>query len=480
VTRVQSARQNYDAVVIGSGPNGLAAAITMAQAGRSVLVVEGRETIGGGMRTAELTLPGFLHDVCSAVHPMALGSPFFRTLPLREHGLEWVEPPAAVAHPFDDGTAVVVERSVQATAAQLGEDAGAYAGLMAPLVADWPKIERTVLGSLELPAHALAAARFGLHAVRSASGLARSTFRGAKARAVFAGLAAHSILPLEKIPSAAFGLVLGITAHAVGWPIARGGSREIGEALASYLRSIGGEIVTGSMVESIEQLPEAGVVLCDVTPRQLVSIVGDRFPSGFRRSLERYRYGPGVCKLDWALDAPIPWTAAACARAATVHLGGSIEEIEASERAPWQGEHAEKPFVILVQPTLFDTTRAPAGKHVAWAYCHVPNGSKADASEWIENQVERFAPGFRKIILKRSVLTTTDLQLYNPNLVGGDINGGAPEIDQLFARPTWRRYRTPTKNLYICSSSTPPGGGVHGMCGHLAACAALHDHPARK
>jgi phytoene dehydrogenase-like protein len=480
VTRVQSARQNYDAVVIGSGPNGLAAAITMAQAGRSVLVVEGRETIGGGMRTAELTLPGFLHDVCSAVHPMALGSPFFRTLPLREHGLEWVEPPAAVAHPFDDGTAVVVERSVQATAAQLGEDAGAYAGLMAPLVADWPKIERTVLGSLELPAHALAAARFGLHAVRSASGLARSTFRGAKARAVFAGLAAHSILPLEKIPSAAFELVLGITAHAVGWPIARGGSREIGEALASYLRSIGGEIVTGSMVESIEQLPEAGVVLCDVTPRQLVSIVGDRFPSGFRRSLERYRYGPGVCKLDWALDAPIPWTAAACARAATVHLGGSIEEIEASERAPWQGEHAEKPFVILVQPTLFDTTRAPAGKHVAWAYCHVPNGSKADASEWIENQVERLAPGFRKIILKRSVLTAAELQLYNPNLVGGDLNGGAPEINQLFARPTWRRYRTPAKNVYICSSSTPPGAGVHGMCGHLAACAALHDHPARK
>jgi phytoene dehydrogenase-like protein len=480
VVQVRSSRQSYDAVVIGSGPNGLAAAITMAQAGRSVLVVEGRETIGGGMRSAELTLPGFLHDVCSAVHPMAVGSPFFRTLPLHEHGLEWVEPPGAVAHPFDDGTAVVVERSVQATAGQLGEDAGAYARLMAPLVADWPKIERTVLGSVAFPAHPFAAPRFGLHAVRSASSLARSTFRGAKARAVLAGLAAHSILPLEKIPSAAFGLVLGITAHAVGWPIARGGSRKIGEALASYLRSIGGEIVTGRMVESLEQLPEAGVVLCDVTPRQLLAMAGDRFPSGFRRSLERYRYGPGVCKLDWALDAPIPWKAEACGRAATVHLGGSIEEIEASERAPWQGEHAEKPFVILVQPTLFDPTRAPAGKHVAWAYCHVPNGSKADASEWIESQVERFAPGFREIILKRSVLTAAELQLYNPNLVGGDLNGGAPEIGQLFARPTWRRYRTPAKNVYICSSSTPPGAGVHGMCGHLAARAALHDHPGRK
>ena len=478
--QVQSSRQSYDAVVIGSGPNGLAAAITMAQAGRSVLVVEGRETIGGGMRSAELTLPGFLHDVCSAVHPMAVGSPFFRTLPLHEHGLEWIEPPGAVVHPFDDGTAVVVERSVQATAAQFGEDAGAYTKLMAPLVADWPKIERTVLGSLAFPAHPFAAARFGMHAVRSASSLARSTFRGTKARAVFAGLAAHSILPLEKIPSAAFGLVLGITSHAVGWPIARGGSRKIGEALASYLRSIDGEIVTESMVESLEQLPEAGVVLCDVTPRQLLAIAGDRFPSGFRRSLEQYRYGPGVCKLDWALGAPIPWKAEACGRAATVHLGGSIEEIEASERAPWQGEHSEKPFVILVQPTLFDATRAPAGKHVAWAYCHVPNGSKVDASEWIEKQVERFAPGFRSIILKRSVLTAAELQLYNPNLVGGDLNGGAPEIGQLFARPTWRRYRTPAKNVYICSSSTPPGAGVHGMCGHLAACAALHDHPVRK
>lgn len=470
-------QRQFDAIVIGSGPNGLAAAITIAQAGRSVLMIEGRETIGGGTRSAELTLPGFLHDVCSAVYPMALGSPFFHTLPLQEHGLDWIQPSAPVAHPFDDGTAVAVERSVEATAANLGADASAYARLMAPLVRDWPKIEPAVLGPLGFPAHPIAAARFGLHALRSASSLARSAFRTAKARAVFAGIAAHSILPLEKIPSAAFGLVLGITAHAVGWPIARGGSQKIAEALGSYLRSLGGEIVTGTMIESLDQLPKARVVLCDVTPRQLLPIAGSRFPSGFQRSLERYRYGPGSCKVDWALDGPIPWTAEECGRSATVHLGGAIEEIEASERAPWRGEHAEKPFILLVQPTLFDPTRAPAGKHIAWAYCHVPNGSTLDRSEQIENQVERFAPGFRKRILKRSVIPAASLALHNPNLVGGDVAGGAADMEQLVFRPTWRRYRTPAKNIYICSSSSPPGGGVHGMCGHLAARAALSDHP---
>jgi phytoene dehydrogenase-like protein len=470
-------QRQFDAIVIGSGPNGLAAAITIAQAGRSVLVIEGRETIGGGTRSLELTLPGFLHDVCSAVYPMALGSPFFRTLPLREHGLDWIQPGAPLAHPFDDGTAVVVERSVEATAANLGADASAYAHLMAPLVRDWSKIEPTVLGPLAFPAHPIAAARFGLPALRSASSLARSAFRTAKARAVFAGIAAHSILPLEKMPSAAFGLVLGITAHAVGWPIARGGSQKIAEALGSCLRSLGGEIVTGTLIESLAQLPKARIVLCDVTPRQLLPITGSRFPSGFQRSLERYRYGPGSCKVDWALDGAIPWTAEGCNRAATVHLGGSLEEIEASERAPWQGQHAEKPFILLVQPTLFDSTRAPAGKHIAWAYCHVPNGSTLDRSEQIENQVERFAPGFRKRILKRSVIPAASLALHNPNLVGGDVAGGVADMDQLVFRPTWRRYRTPAKNIYICSSSTPPGGGVHGMCGHLAARAALSDHP---
>lgn len=470
-------QREYDAVVVGSGPNGLAAAITMAQAGRSVLVVEGRETIGGATRSEELTLPGFLHDVCSAVHPMGMGSPFFRSLPLHEHGLEWIQPSAPLAHPFDDGTAGLVERSAEATAKNFGGEHGEYSKFMSRLVADWPRIEHTVLGSLAFPAHPIAAARFGMLATRSTSSLARSKFRDPKTRAVFAGIAAHSILPLEKVPSAAFGLVLGITAHAVGWPIARGGSRKIGEALGAYLRSLGGEIVTGNPVKSLGELPKARVILCDVTPRQLLSIAGNSFPSGFRRSLQRYRYGPGACKVDWALDGPIPWKAEGCSRAATVHVGGSLEEIEASERAPWQGEHIEKPFVLLVQPTLFDPGRAPEGKHIAWGYCHVPNGSTLDRSEQIENQVERFAPGFRARILKRSVMPAASLELHNPNLVGGDVNGGAPEIDQLLFRPTWRRYRTPVKNIYICSASTPPGGGVHGMCGHLAARAALYDHP---
>ncbi len=472
-------QRQFDAIVIGSGPNGLAAAITLAQAGRSVLVVEGSDTLGGGTRSAELTLPGFTHDVCSAVHPMALGSPFFRTLPLRDHGLEWLQPAAPLAHPFDDGTAIIVERSVEATAEQFGGDAAAYTKLMSPLVKGWPQIEPTVLGSLALPANPFALARFGLLALRGASSLARSAFRSDKARAVFAGLAAHSILPLEKTPSAAFGLVLAVATHTVGWPIARGGSQKIADALASYLRSLGGEIVTGTMVETLEQLPKSRTVLCDVTPRQLLAISGASFPSAFRRSLAQYRYGPGACKLDWALDGPIPWRAAECVRAATVHLGGSLEEIEASERAPWQGRHAAKPFVLLVQPALFDPSRAPAGKHIAWAYCHVPNGSEADMSEEIENQVERFAPGFRSRILKRSVMPAASLQLHNPNLVGGDVGGGAPVLGQLLLRPTWRRYRTPAKNIYICSAATPPGGGVHGMCGHLAARAALRDHPAR-
>ncbi len=472
---VPPSRRGYDAVVIGSGPNGLAAAITVAQTGRSVLVVEGQETIGGGMRSAELTLPGFLHDVCSAVHPMGIASPFFRTLPLAEHGLEWIQPTLPLAHPLDDGTAVIVDRSIEKTAANLGEDGKRYAALMAPLVSDWPKLDSFLLGPLSFPAHPIAAARFGLHALRSASGIARSSFRGARARALFAGIAAHSMLPLEQMPSGAFGLVLEITAHAVGWPIARGGSQSLANALASYLRSFGGEIVTGMPVESLEQLPPARVVLCEVSPRQLLGIAGSRFPAGFRRKLERYRYGPGACKVDWALDGPIPWKAEECRRAGTVHLGGTLEEIEESERAAWRGAPAEKPFVLLAQPTLFDPTRAPAGKHIAWAYCHVPNGSNVDMTERIENQIERFAPGFRDRILKRSVRTAVNIELYNPNMAGGDINGGSPELSQLFLRPTWRMYRTPTKGVYICSASTPPGGGVHGMCGHLAARAALRD-----
>jgi phytoene dehydrogenase-like protein len=472
---VAISKRNYDAVVIGSGPNGLAAAITIAQTGRSVAVFEGQETIGGGTRSAELTLPGFVHDLCSTVHPLGVSSPFFRNLPLADHGLEWIHPLAPLAHPLDDGTAVLLERSVDSTAANLGEDASRYTRLMTPLVRDWPELEAVLLGPLKLARHPIAAARFGLHAMRSGSSVADHSFRGARARALFAGIAAHSVLPLEEVPSAAFGIVLQTVAHAWGWPFARGGSQSIANALASYLRSLGGEVLTNTPIESLAQLPAARAILCDVTPRQLVRMTGASLPAGFRRELEHYRYGPGVCKVDWALDRPIPWEATECLRAGTVHLGGTLEEIAASERAPWRGEVAERPFVLLAQPTLFDPSRAPSGKHIAWAYCHVPNGSSLDVSARIEEQVERFAPGFRECILKRSVMLASSLALHNPNLVGGDIGGGAVNLAQFFFRPTWRRYRTPAKGLYFCSASTPPGGGVHGLCGYLAAQAALRD-----
>lgn len=466
-------QRSYDAIIIGSGPNGLAAAITIAQAGHSVVVLEAQETFGGGTRSAELTLPGFTHDVCSAVHPMGIMSPFFRALPLAEHGLEWIQPDAPLAHPLDDGSTVVLERSLERTAQNLGADGQRYIDVMRPLLADWPKLETLLLGAPQVPRHPLAAGRFGFSALRSAAGFAKAAFREPRARALFAGMAAHSILPLEKSPSAAFGLVFGLVGHLVGWPIARGGSVAIANALASYLRSLGGEIVVDSPVESIEQLPPARAILCDVTPRQLLRIAGPRFTSRFRRKLQQYRYGPGICKVDWALDSPIPWKAPACARAGTVHLGGTLEEISISERAPWKGAVASKPFVLLAQPTLFDATRAPAGKHIAWAYCHVPNGSTQDVTENIETQVERFAPGFRSSILKRSTKLTADLERSNANLIGGDIAGGAVELSQFFLRPTIRLYGTSARSIYICSSSTPPGAGVHGMCGHLAAKMAL-------
>ncbi|HTS13392.1 MAG TPA: NAD(P)/FAD-dependent oxidoreductase [Candidatus Limnocylindrales bacterium] len=470
------ASRQYDAIVIGSGPNGLGAAITLAQANRSVLLIEGQDTIGGGTRSAELTLPGFTHDVCSAVLPMGVGSPFLRSLPLEKHGLEWIQPSAPLAHPLDDGSAVLLERSVEATALNLGDDAAAYTRLFRSLTSNWPKLEPVLLGPIGLPAHPIAAALFGLRAMRSASGLARSLFRGERARALFAGCAAHSILPLERIPSAAFGLVLGAIAHVAGWPIARGGSQNLANALASLFRSLGGEIVTGQPIKSLDELPPSEMVLCDVTPRQLLRIAGSAFPDSFRRKLAAYRYGPGVCKVDWALKDPIPWKAEACARAGTVHVAGTFDEIAASERAPWRGEHAERPYIILAQPTLFDPSRAPAGKHIAWAYCHVPNGSSFDMSSRIEQQIERFAPGFTRRILKRSVMLTPELESHNPNLVGGDITGGEAGVAQLFLRPTWRLYRTPSPKIYLCSASTPPGGGVHGLCGYYAARAALRDH----
>ena len=473
---MHDSRQQYDAIVIGSGPNGLAAAITIAQAGRSVLVLEGQDSIGGGTRSIELTRKGFLHDICSAVHPMGVSSPFFRSLPLASHGLEWIEPTIAMAHPLDDGSAVALDHSIEKTAQNLRPDAERYTRLMNKLVADWPRVEPFALGITRFPAHPIAAAHFGALTLRSASGLARSQFQAAPARALFAGLAGHSIVPLEYAASAAIGLVIGMAAHRTGWPFVRGGSGRLAEALAAYLESLGGEIVTGTPVSSLDELPPARIILCDVTPRQLVSIAGARLPAAFRHQLERFRYGPGACKVDWALDAPIPWKAEACRHAGTIHLGGTLEEIAASERACWANQTSERPFVILTQPTLFDPSRAPEGKHIAWAYCHVPHGSRVDMTLHIEAQVERFAPGFRDRILARHTIVAAEMAHHNPNLVGGDIGGGAVDLRQMFLRPTRRLYRTPVRNLYLCSSSTPPGPGVHGMCGHLAARAALRDN----
>ena len=428
------------------------------------------------MRSEELTLPGFVHDVCSAIHPLALGSPFFRTVPLAEHGAEFVQPPAALAHPLDDGTAVMLERSVDETAAGLVEDDVAYRRVIGPLVADWPRLEETILGPpIRLPRHPLAAARFALHALRSSAAAAESLFRGERARALFAGCSGHALLPADRRPTAGVGFVLLVLGHAVGWPVVRGGSQRLADALASHLRSLGGEIETGSPVGSLDELPPTRAVLCDVTPRQLVRLAGERLPSRYRRRLERYRYGPGAFKVDFALDGPVPWRAPECARAACLHVGGTMAEITASEEAAWRGKEPERPYVLLAQQTLFDGSRAPEGKQTVWAYCHVPNGSTADMTDRVEAQVERFAPGFRERVLARSAMGPAELEAHDANFVGGDITGGAQDLRQVFARPALRLvpYSTPVPGLFICSSSTPPGGGVHGMCGHLAARAAL-------
>jgi phytoene dehydrogenase-like protein len=457
--------QNRD-VVIGSGPNGLAAAILLARAGRAVTVYEASEQIGGGTQSAELTLPGFVHDICSAIHPTAVASPCFEQFPLHSYGLEWIQPGAPLAHPLDDGTAVVLERSLQATCGNLGPDGHAWHRLMSPFVDGWAGLRHDILAPMRIPRHPLLMARFGLHALRPARALAESRFRGARARALFAGMAAHSMLPLDERPSAAIGMVLGIEGHTAGWPIPRGGSGRIAAALAGYFRSLGGEIRTGS---PITRLPvDAPLIMCDIGPKQLLEIAGDCLPAAYRSSLAAYRYGAAAYKLDWALDGPIPWRAAECSRAGTVHVGGTLEEI-----AEWEGGHTGRPFVLVAQSSLFDPSRAPAGKHTAWAYSHLPNGSTRDMTAAVEDQIERFAPGFRARILARRVFTPAALERHNANLVGGDITGGANTLGQTFLRPNRGLYSTPLKNVYLCSASTPPGGGVHGMCGYFAVRAAL-------
>jgi phytoene dehydrogenase-like protein len=465
--------QTADAVVIGGGPNGLSAGIELARAGKSVILVERAVTIGGGARTAPLTLPGFLHDVCSAVHPLAASSPFFQSLPLGRHGLEWIQPRYALAHPFDDGTAAILERSLAATAAGLGVDAAAYRSLIGPLADRWTALVGDVLAPLHWPAAFTATGRFGWHALGSARSLAERRFSTRAARGLFAGLAAHAMLPLEQPLSAAAGLVLAAAAHAVGWPFARGGSQHIADALGAHFIELGGSIETGREIRSLNDVPAARAVLCDVTPRQLVRMAGDRLGRRFQRRLSAYRYGMGAFKIDWALSAPIPWAAAACREAGTVHVGGTLDEIAASERAAYEGRAIERPFVLLAQPTTVDSSRAPAGRHVAWGYCHVPHGSALDMTDRIEQQIERFAPGFGNLILARSVRDPAALERDNPNRIGGDINGGVLDLRQLFTRPTWRAYATPRRDLYLCSASTPPGGGVHGLCGFFAARAAL-------
>jgi phytoene dehydrogenase-like protein len=465
--------QRHDAVVVGSGPNGLAAAITLARAGRSVLVVEGQDEPGGGARSANLTLPGFTHDLFSAVHPLALESVFFQSLPLVEHGLEWIYSPAVLAHPLDDGEAAILHRSVDETAARLGRDGGAYRRGVGALLSDWPYFKSEFLRPIRFPRHPLRLAKFGLPALLPTSALAKLAFRDEPARALFGGIAAHSTLSLGAPGGSAFGLALLLAGHNVGWPLPRGGAGAISQALLSYFRSLGGEIVTGTPVENIGQLPPSRAVLFDLGPQQVARIARRELKPSFFDSLVRFPRAPGVFKLDWALRGPIPWTNAEVARAATVHVGGTLEELAASERCPGRGTVSERPYVLLVQPSLFDPTRAPDGNHTAWAYCHVPNGSTIDMTVRMEAQVERFAPGFRDLILARHVLAPADLERHNANLAGGDISGGSVSLPYLFLRPTARLYRTSRRDLFICSASTPPGSGVHGLCGYYAANEAL-------
>lgn len=466
----------FDAIVVGSGPNGLSAAIALQQAGLSVLIMEAKASIGGGLRSAELTLPGFVHDICSAIHPLAAGSPFFKTLPLEQFGLEYIYPEVAAAHPFDDGTAAALFGSVENTAETLGIDRETYISLIKPLVGNWPDMVKDLLAPLHFPKHPIDMASFGLNALRSATSLA-GKFRTQEAKGLWGGMAAHSLQPLSNLSTSAFGLVLIALGHIKGWPVPRGGSKVIADALASYFISMGGKIETGILVRSMKDIPASSVLLFDLTPKQILEIAGERFSTIYSWQLRRYRYGMGVFKIDWALDGPIPFTAPECRKAGTVHLGNTYEEIAKGEEMTNAGVLPERPFVLLAQQSLFDSLRAPEGKQTAWAYCHVPNGSEKDMTFAIENQVERFAPGFKDLILAKHTMNTKEMEVYNPNYIGGDINGGVIDIGQLFTRPALRSspYRSSARGIYICSSSTPPGGGVHGMCGYNAAKQALKD-----
>jgi len=470
-----AAGSELDAVVIGAGPNGLAAAIALARAGASVVVLEAADEPGGGLRSAALTERGFLHDVCSAVHPMGILSPFFRQLPLEEHGLTWIRPAASVAHPMPDGDAVMLYRSIERTQERLGRDARAWARLVAPFVASAHELLADAMAPLRVPAHPMTLLRFGALGAFSANRLARIAFRDAAARALFAGCAGHSILPLSQPLTAALGLLFAVTGHVEDWPVAAGGSQSIARALVSHLESLGGRVETGRRIERLAELPASRVVLFDTSPEQLSRIAGDALPAGYRRRLARYRYGPGVFKLDWALDGPIPWRDPACLEASTVHVGGTLEEICASERDMYAGRHSERPYLIVCQQSQFDPTRAPAGRHTGYAYCHVPHGSTVDMRDAIERQIERFAPGFRDRILARHAMDPAWLERSNPNYKGGAITGGVADAFQLWTRPVARLdpYSTPNPRLFLCSASTPPGGGVHGQCGHWAARSAL-------
>ena len=466
----------YEAIIVGSGPNGLAAAITLQRHGLRVLVIEAKNTLGGGLRSAALTLPGFMHDICSAIHPMAVASPFFTSLPLKSHGLEFIFPEICAAHPLDNGEAIVLHRSLEETTRGLRSDGEAYRKMIEPIVHSWSLIAADVLGPIRFPAHPVPFARFGLTAIQSALAIGKR-FTTSEARALWAGMCAHSMLPFSYASSAAIGLVLTAVGHVHGWPVARGGSQKIADALSNYFISLGGKIETGFLVRSLSQLPPAKALILDVSPKQLLQIAGHKLSSLYKWQLGRYRYGMGAFKVDFALDGQIPFTSELCRQAGTLHIGNTFEEIAHSEFSAWNNKHTEKPFVLLAQQSVFDSSRASEGKHTAWAYCHVPNGSNKDMTSAIEEQIERYAPGFRDRIIGRHVMSPSDLETYNPNYVGGDINGGAIDIGQLFTRPALRfsPYRTSAKGIYICSASTPPGGGVHGMCGYHAAKRALRD-----